>query len=131
MARTLELVSDYISDSRTLLQDTIQPYRYDDPSLLVAFNVALMEGRRLRPDLFIDCDGHDRPLSFQTTNVDVPMEYPFRLAFVFGTCAHALARDQEDVQDQRAATFLDTFQTLLTGVRPGPIQGGGVNGGKQ
>ncbi len=49
----LDTVTDYISDARTLLQDTISPYRYDDPSMLVAFNVTLLEVRRVRADLFV------------------------------------------------------------------------------
>ena len=36
---TLDTVEDYITDARTLLLDTIAPYRYDDASLLVALNV--------------------------------------------------------------------------------------------
>ena len=47
---TLDTVQDYITDARVLLQDLISPYRYDDPSLLTALNVALLEARRLRAD---------------------------------------------------------------------------------
>ena len=50
---TLNTVADYINDARTLLQDMIPEYRYDDPSLLRALNVALLETRRIRPDLFV------------------------------------------------------------------------------
>lgn len=119
---TLRTVKDYIDDSRTLLQDTILPPRYDDASLLVAFNTALLEGRRLRPDLFVYAYPHGVP-HFPTVdaNMDVNIEGPFRMAFVFGTCAHALARDQEDVQDARAATFMGVFNDLLIGVRPRPL----------
>jgi hypothetical protein len=53
MSSALKTITDYINDGRTLLQDTIAPYRYDDTSLVTAMNVALLEGRRLRPDLFI------------------------------------------------------------------------------
>lgn len=113
---TLETVSDYISDARTLLQDTIQPYRYDDPSLLVAFNTTILEGRRLRPDLFIYRHGHDRVPSFNSNDNEVfHMEPPFRLAFVFGTVAHALMRDQEDIEDVRATTFMSAFNSMLIG----------------
>jgi hypothetical protein len=30
-------------------------------------------------------------------------------------CAHALERDQEDIQDERAATFMRIFNTMLVG----------------
>lgn len=118
---TLNTVQDYITDSRTLLQDVIVPYRYDDASLLVALNTALLEGRRLRPDLFVYHNHGDVP-SFTTVDMtEVHMEGPFRMAFVFGTCAHALARDQEDTQDVRASRFMGIFNDLLIGVRPRPL----------
>jgi hypothetical protein len=113
---TLETVSDYISDVRTLLQDTIQPYRYDDPSLLVAFNSTILEARRLRADLFIYWHGHDKVPSFNSNdNEEFHMEPPFRLAFVYGTVAHALMRDQEDIEDTRASTFMSAFNSMLIG----------------
>jgi len=113
---TLETVSDYLTDARTLLQDTIQPYRYDDPSLLVAFNTTILEGRRLRPDLFVFNHGHDKVPSFNSNDSEeFNMEPPFRLAFVFGTVAHALMRDQEDIEDSRASTFMAAFTSMLIG----------------
>lgn len=113
---TLETVSDYLSDARTLLQDTIQPYRYDDPSLLVAFNTTILEARRLRPDLFVYWCGHDKVPSFNANdNEEFRMEPAFRLAFVFGTVAHALMRDQEDIEDSRASTFMSAFNSMLIG----------------
>lgn len=113
----LDTVADYITDARTLLQDTISPYRYDDPSLLVAFNVTLLETRRVRADLFVFRE-HDRVPSYDDVNTKpVHMEPPFRLALVYGTVAHALARDQEDVQDQRSASFMRVFYTMLLGIQ--------------
>jgi len=124
---TLDAVQDYLADVRTILLDTIAPYRYDDPSLLIAFNVALIEARRIRADLFVYADttgtGH---VPYYATNdsTPVPLEQPFRLAIVFGTVAHALARDQDDVQDARATTFMALFNSILTGVRMPGIQAG-------
>ncbi len=113
----LETVSDYISDVRTLLQDTIAPNRYDDASLLVALNVTLLETRRVRADLFV-FQHHDKVPAFTAVNtVEVRFEQPFRLALVYGTAAHALARDQEDVPDARSASFMRIFYDMLLGVR--------------
>ena len=123
---TLETVSDYVTDIRTLLQDKVQPYRYDDPSLLTAFNVSLLEARRLRPDLFVYMH-HEKVPSFKVVDTSqVNIEPPFRLAFVYGSASHALARDQEDVQDQRSNLFMQTMEDILMGTRRTPIQGAGT-----
>lgn len=124
----LKTVSEYISDVRTVLQDTISPYRYDDPSLLVAFNLALLEGRRLRPDLFIynefeENEDEKVPSYSVIDNSPVPMEQPFRMAFVYATAAHALSRDQDDVQDARSTSFFNVFNSILLGLKMAPIQG--------
>lgn len=119
----LEIVSDYIADARVLLQDTLgSQFRYQDSELIVALNVAMMDARRLRPDLFLgdlvetyfDTIG---TFSVGSPGRVVPVEYPFRLAVLYGMCAHALSRDQEDTQDARAATFMGFFTGKLTGVK--------------
>lgn len=117
----LDTIDDYIDDARILLQDTISPYRYDDPSLVIAMNVTLLEGRRLRPDLFVynKLCGPTGVQTFQAKDgTKLFMEEQFRLAFLHGMVGHALERDQEDIQDQRAAAFLAIFTTLLVGKTP-------------
>lgn len=122
---TLEFVTDYISDARILLQDVVSPFRYDDPSLLVALNVTMLEGRRVRPDLFVyNLTAKGAVPSFLANDqTAVDMEPQFRLAFLFGLVAHALMRDQEDVQDQRGNTFMALFNSILVGVSPTPVVG--------
>lgn len=112
---TLDSVAGYITDVRTLLLDKVPPYRYDDASLLVAFNTALLEGRRLRADLFVYRHGNTVPAYTEVSGAAVPIEAQFRLAFVYGTAAHALMRDQEDVQDQRVNLFLGAMSDILVG----------------
>jgi hypothetical protein len=126
-------VQDYIMDCRVLLQDTTIPYRYDDNSLLFAMNTMLLEMRRLRPDIFLYNPMYRRQMPAFTVVDDtlIDIEDQFRLALVYGICSHALARDQEDVQDERAATFLATFTTLLIGTRMPPVAGGGTPGGQK
>jgi hypothetical protein len=115
-----------MADARTLLQDTIPPYRYDDPSLLTALNITLLEARRLRPDLFVfNLETKGQTQSF--TEVDetyVAMEPQFRLAILHGLCAHALERDQEDVQDVRASSLMAQFNAGLVGRTLGGVAGG-------
>ena len=48
----LTTVQQYVTDARVQLLDTVFPYRYSDPELLQAMNMALLEARRMRPDLF-------------------------------------------------------------------------------
>lgn len=118
MSTALATITDYINDGRTLLQDTIEPFRYQDSELVVAMNVALLEGRRLRSDLFVYTRkyGQSGVQSFQNNDgTQLFMEEPFRLAFLFGMCAHAILRDQEDIQDERAGIFMSFFNTILTG----------------
>ena len=119
MSTALATITDYINDGRTILQDTIAPFRYTDDTLVTAMNLALLEGRRLRPDLFVY---NTKPLgqrgvqSFQANDgTELIMEEPFRLAFLHGMLAHALERDQEDIQDERAGIFMQFFNTILTG----------------
>ena len=121
MSERLSTVLDYITDVRVLLLDTVFPYRYENDELVVALNTALTEGRRLRADLFLK----GVPQFATVNNEPVPIEQQFRLAFVYGTVAHALMRDDEDVQDERAASFLGMGQDILIGTqRPRPPAGG-------
>jgi hypothetical protein len=123
---TLNSVADYMEDGRTLLQDTVSGYRYDEPSMLRALNVALLETRRQRGDLF----AYNRKVKGQVqsfTAVDdtyVDMEPQFRLGLLYRMCGHALARDQEDVQDIRATTFFNNANGIFVGRGLGVVAGG-------
>lgn len=123
-------VTDYLADARTLLQDLIEPYRYDDPSLLVALNATMLACRHIRPDLFVfNRAVRGQVPAFQNNdNTYVPIDPQFRLAVVHGICGHALERDQEDVQDQRSTSFLNLFAAGLIGKTVGPVMGGSQMG---
>lgn len=49
----LDAVTDYITEVRVLVQDQDQPYRYPDADLVTGLNLAIMDSRRLRPDMWI------------------------------------------------------------------------------
>ena len=75
--------------------------------------MALLETRRIRPDLFVfnmNVDGQVQAF-IAVDDTYVAIEPQFRLALLHGLCGHALERDQEDVQDIRATTFLG-YSTL-------------------
>jgi hypothetical protein len=130
---TLNTVADYVKDARTLLQDVVPGYRYDDPSLLTALNLTLLEAKRLRSDLFVfNLAVRGQVQAF--TNIDdtyVEMEPQFRLAILHGLIGHALERDQEDYEDQRATAFLGMFTQGLVGHGLGPLGGGSPPTGKR
>lgn len=129
---TLLTVANYIAEVRIRLQDMIPEYRYKDDSLLTALNLTLLEAYRLRSDLFVFNDFDGQVQSF-TNNDDtvVDMETPFRLAILHGMMAHALERDQEDVQDSRASSFFGMFNAGLVGHGIGPVQGGSPPQGRR
>lgn len=109
----LATVEEYVTTARVLLQDEVEPYRYEDAELLVSLNMAVMEARRIRPDMFLTTFA-DLPGDFvavDTTEVDIDEQY--RSAFLYYIVGHAQARDEEDVQDQRASTFLTLFRSQL------------------
>jgi hypothetical protein len=128
---TYQTVADYIADARTLLQDTIPGYRYDDDSLLTALNATMLEAKRLRSDLFVyNLNTHGQVQSFAVVDdTYVDIEPTFRLALVHGICGHAMERDQEDFADSRATAFLNMFTQGLIGRAIGPVVGGGGPGG--
>lgn len=112
---TLNGVQDYVAAARTQLQDKIQPYRYDDTSLVNALNVTMLEAQRMRADLFVfNVAYNGQPPNF--SGVDgtyVPIETQFRPAILNGLIGFALQRSQEDSQD--SVGFLQLFVTGLIG----------------
>jgi len=113
-------VNDYITDCRVLLQDTVIPYRYSDNELITALNLTILVARGFRADLFIssgDRSNHKllAPQFVANDESCVDIDPEFRQAIEYGMAAHALLRDQEDIQDSRASTFYSLFTFLLTG----------------
>lgn len=110
----LDVVSDYVDFARELLQDTKNsPYRYSDASLVRALALSLPEAKKLRPDLFLNVT---IPTIAANDGTAVPMDPMYRSALVYYMCGIAQLRDDEEVQDQRAAAFLTMFQAKLTTV---------------
>lgn len=110
----LNTLADYLSESRTLLQDTIVPYRYSDATLVSALNQGIQESRRSRPDLWL---GQSALPAYDagSTSTAVAIDQMYRMAFVYYMCGRAQLSDQEDTEDQRALAFLGKFNSTLTG----------------
>jgi hypothetical protein len=110
----LDTVQDYLDRARVLLQDKVEPYRYDDETLVAALNMAILEGRRIRPDLFeayLNTTLPEYSEGSLATEVDIDVQY--RTAFVYYMVGHAQLQDDESTNDQRATVFLNKFTAQL------------------
>lgn len=110
----LDTVQDYVNRARVLLLDQVEPYRYSTSDLVDALNMGIMEARRLRPDV-LQAYLRTTPPSFSSTALSalVPIDVQYRSAFVYYVCGQAQLRDDENVQDSRAVTFLNKFTSQL------------------
>lgn len=117
----LATVNDYLTDARVQLQDQVSPFRYDDTSLLTCLNVALLETSRVRPDLFAFHYCDVVPQFAKADATTVRLDQKFRLGVLYFLCAHAMTRDQEDIQDERASEFTNYFDSIMLGLRKTPL----------
>ena len=105
---TVGKITDY---ARVLLQDTLEPYRYPTADLINALNAGMLDARRLRPDLFLYFP-NDVP-SYSATSELVDIDQQYRMALVYFVAGQTQWRDEEDVQDVRAALFTTKFMSML------------------
>lgn len=115
---SLLTVQDYLTQARVLLMDKIEPYRYETPELIEALNMAIVEARRLRPDLFTTYFRSDLPDYGPTDlNEEVPVDPMYRKSFLYYIVGHAQLRDEENTQDSRASALLNKFVAQLTSLQ--------------
>ena len=109
-------VDKFITQCRVLLQDQGSVVRYPDADLVQNLNNGITEMLKLRPDLFLGITPF--PQFDGTTNTAdvVPIDPMYRMPLVYYMCGMAQLRDDEEVQDQRAAAFLALFTTKLGSV---------------
>lgn len=110
----LDTVADYVREARTLLQDQVAPYRYTDPELVSALNLAILSARKLRSDLFLGVATLPSFTAVDTTAF--VMDHQYRVAFLYFMVGHAQLRDEEDTQDSRAAAFKGMFASQLLSI---------------
>ena len=110
----LATVQDYIARARTIILDEVEPYRYSNTDLVEGLNMAMLEARRLRPELLAGYFQSEPP-TFNSSNLQagVPIDPQYRPAFVYYICGHVHLRDDEITQDSRAAAFLNKFMAQL------------------
>ena len=113
----LDTVADYVARARVTLLDVVVPFRYPDEDLIEALNEGIIEGYKLRPDLFRAYFRGPLP-SYSIANVmaPVPIDQAYRVAFMYYICGSTQMRDEENTQDSRAAAFLQKFNSSLLGM---------------
>lgn len=114
----LDKVEDFVTRARVLLQDEIDPYRYEDTELIQALNEACMEAKRLRPDLFLRTFNRTMPsytdLNDPVSEDEIPYEY--RVAFIYYIVGNAQLRDDEETTDAKASSLLNKFVAQLMNI---------------
>jgi hypothetical protein len=121
-------ISAFVTDVRMLLQDGVAPYRYADDQLIGAFEVALGEVSRIRPDIFLDLK-YQQPLrkgdiddgvpslptvtATTSMNTMVPIPVKYYQPIVWYMNGYMQLFDVTDTQDQRAQAFLTKFHAHL------------------
>lgn len=110
--------SQVIQRARRILQDEdVDNYRYSDESLADSVNDALLEVRRVRPDLFLSD-------SFVVTDViladmdttNIPVEDFYFQSLVYLVSGYAMLRDDEYSLDSRAVNLLNKGVAQLLSV---------------
>lgn len=110
-------VGDVIAQVRTLLQDEdASGYRYTDATLIQALNSALLDTRRIRPDIFrkrLD----DVP-QYSTSDMAAGLYYEpmYVPALVYYVTGLAQLRDAEEATDARATQLLQAFGQKMASV---------------
>lgn len=99
--RTLGDVKARVS---VLLQDVAE-VRYSDAELTNAVNDAVLEVRRIRPDLFLSSDFVVTDMTADTEVIPVP-DFFFN-SLVYIVSGHAMLRDDQFSVDSRAVSLLN------------------------
>jgi hypothetical protein len=107
-----------INDSRVLLNDEVSALnpdiRYTEAQLLGYAKSALIEARRVRPDLFLS--NLTTSFSSYTTASTVPIPDEYLIALVDYVVHRAELRDDEFTVDGRSSVLLQKFKSSLLGI---------------
>jgi hypothetical protein len=109
----LDTVKDYIDEARVILQDVASPQRYSDAEMIRELNLAILEARRLRPDLFLGYSKKNPYPSFSNLTDVVPFEEFYRQSITYYLIGKCTLRDEEDTDDKRGASFVQKFTGQL------------------
>lgn len=107
----LVTVQDFIDQARSMLLDNGAVKRYSDQQLIDGLNNALLEARRLRPDLFIGA--FDAVPQYTVLGSAVAVDQMYRPPLVYYMVGHCQLADDEASEDARASAFMSKFTTSL------------------
>lgn len=112
-------VGGVISQARTLLQDVSlagSEYRYSDDSLMMNFNMGMLEMYRIRPDIFLSSYFTVPQYTIGQFDTELTIEQQFVPSLVYYIVGMTQLRDDEGEQDTRASSFLGKFTSMLMAV---------------
>lgn len=112
-------LQDIIDDARVLLNDKNDEAmgfipRYTESQLLRYAKQAIMEARRIRPDLFIE--NLSDTFTDLTLTSAFPMPEEYEIVVVDFVVGRAEFRDDEFTNDGRAAALMQRFKQHLLGI---------------
>ena len=108
-------VGQCVAEARVILQDTVVPHRYSDEDLYANLNTALLEARRLRPDLFLaDLFGPPPRFLPEEHASAFPVSTLYTVAFINYLVGRAELRDDQFNSDARANALLTSFKAQLS-----------------
>jgi hypothetical protein len=111
------VIGDATDMARHLVQDRVESYRHSDAKLVSYYNHALLEARRLRPDLFIANSGN---VTKYTTadiagNTAFPLDQSYLTAVAHYIAGMVMLEDDEFASDGRAMAVLQLYRSALLG----------------
>jgi hypothetical protein len=126
---TSRTIDQVVQQARTLLQDTVETvassYRYSDQDIMDNFNGAMIEARRLRPDLFL-AYGLRTPLPLYTladlgnpsasppvASTAFPLDEQYFMAAVYYVVGRAELREDTFSDNSRAIALMNKFTSQL------------------
>jgi hypothetical protein len=107
----LDKLVDYWAEARVLLQDSTSPVRYSNEELTSALQMALMEARKIRPDVFLGVNPGELSVVDPTAagNQLSKIDVQYRVPLLYFMVGHCYMRDEEEGSDARAATYHQRF----------------------
>lgn len=105
-----------VDQVRTILQDTVEDYRYSTASIVANLNQGMLEMYRLRPDIFLETAFRVPVFYVDHLEYPWPVEPQWIPPIVYYTVGLTQVRDDEGTQDTRAAAFLSRFVAMIEGV---------------